>query len=72
MYKLNPKNGRVDGLLKTGKDYVKCNITTMAAQHIIDNGKLNKPKFNDYPINIDDVWHFKGLIPVNNSKKGDK
>lgn len=37
MYKLKNVNGRVNALLRTGKDFVKNNLSVSAAQHIIDN-----------------------------------
>lgn len=40
MYKLKNINGRVNALLRTGKDFVKNNLSVSAAQHIIDTGKL--------------------------------
>lgn len=40
MYKLKNVNGRVNALLRTGKDFVKNNLSVSAAQHIIDTGKL--------------------------------
>ena len=38
MYKLKNVNGRVNALLRTGKDFVKNNLSVSAAQHIIDTG----------------------------------
>ena len=35
MYKLKNVNGRVNALLRTGKDFVKNNLSVSAAQHII-------------------------------------
>ena len=35
MYKLKNVNGRVNCLLRTGKDFVKNNLSVSAAQHII-------------------------------------
>ena len=40
MYKLKNVNGRVNALLRTGKDFVKNNLSVCAAEHIIDTGKL--------------------------------
>lgn len=53
MYKLKNVNGRVNALLRTGKDFVKNNLSVSAAQHIIDTGKLVKSDNPDYPICID-------------------
>lgn len=43
MYKLKNTNGRVNALLRTGKDFVKNNLSVSAAQHIIDTGKRWNP-----------------------------
>lgn len=61
MYKLitNP-DGKVTVLLRSGKDLVKNNISTIAAQHIIDAGKKVKSDLKGYPICIDGLWYFKG------------
>ena len=40
MYKLKSVNGRVNTLLRTGKDFVRNNLSTSAAQHIINCGEL--------------------------------
>ena len=40
MYKLKNTNGRVNALLRTGKDFVKNNLSVSTAQHIIDTGCL--------------------------------
>lgn len=61
MYKLKNVNGRVNALLRTGKDFVKNNLSVSAAQHIIDTGKLVESDNPDYPISapvtvsLDDV-----------------
>ena len=49
MYKLKNVNGRVNALLRTGKDFVKNNLSVSAAQHIIDTGKLVESDNPDYP-----------------------
>lgn len=61
MYKLKNINGRVNSLLKSGKDYVKNSLSISAAQHIIDNGKMVKSDRPDYPICIDKKWYFEGI-----------
>ena len=67
MYKLKNINGRVNALLRTGKDFVKNNLSVSAAQHIIDTGKLVKSDNSDYPICIDNhdiqniKWYFEGV-----------
>lgn len=48
MYKLKNVNGRVNALLRTGKDFVKNNLSVSAAQHIIDTGKLVESDNPDY------------------------
>lgn len=61
MYKLKNVNGRVNSLLRTGKDYVKSNLSVAAAQHIINCGKLVKSDRSDYPICVDGKWYFEGV-----------
>lgn len=73
MYKLKNVNGKVNCLLRTGKDFVKNNISVSAAQHIIDTGKMVESKNPDYPICIDDKWFFEGVeIEEPKSKKKPK
>lgn len=50
MYKLKNTNGRVNALLRTGKDFVKNNLSVSAAQHIIDTGKLVESDNPDYTL----------------------
>lgn len=61
MYKLKNVNGKVNCLLRTGKDFVKNNISVSAAQHIIDTGKMVESENPDYPICIDNKWFFEGV-----------
>lgn len=61
MYKLKNVNGKVNCLLRTGKDFVKNNISVSAAQHIIDTGKMVESENPDYPICVDDKWFFEGV-----------
>lgn len=66
MFKLKKNEyGKVNYLLRTGKDLVKSAMNPMAAQHIIDGGKLTETVNPDYPIAIDDKWFFEGeeIIP---------
>lgn len=60
MYKLKSNNGRVTFLLKTGKDFVKNNMSTSAAQHIIDTGELVESDKPEYPICVSGKWYFEG------------
>ena len=60
MYKLKNVNGRVDALLRTGKDFVKNNLSVSAAQHIINTGKLVESDKPEYPICVDKQWYFEG------------
>lgn len=69
MYKLKNVNGRVNALLRTGKDFVKNNLSVSAAQHIIDTGKLVKSDNPDYPICIDNQWYFEGVEVKKAAKK---
>ena len=59
-YKLKTANGKVEFLLKTGKDFVKNQMAVASAQHIIDTGTMKKSNVEGYPINIDDKWYFAG------------
>lgn len=61
MFKLKKNEyGKVNYLLRTGKDLVKSTMNPMAAQHIIDNGKYTETVDPKYPIAIDDKWFFEG------------
>ncbi len=61
MYKLKKnENGRVNSLLRTGKDFSKNDLSVSAAQHIIDNGTLVESDMPDYPICVDNQWYFEG------------
>lgn len=60
MYKLKAINGRVNFLLRTGKDFVRNNMSTSAAQHIIDTGELVDSDKPDYPICVSGKWYFEG------------
>lgn len=76
MYKLKNVNGRVNCLLRTGKDFVKNNLSVSAAQHIIDTGKLVDSNNPDYPICVDNQWFFEGVemkeATTPTTKKGGK
>lgn len=75
MYKLKNVNGRVNCLLRTGKDFVRNNLSVSAAQHIIDSGTLVESEKSDYPICVDDKWFFEGVELKENApttKKGGK
>lgn len=67
--KLKNVNGRVNALLRTGKDFVKNNLSVSAAQHIIDTGKLVESDNPDYPICIDNQWYFEGVEVKKTAKK---
>ena len=65
--------GKVNYILRTGKDFVKSQMNTMAAQHIIDTGKRTETVSPDYPIAINDNWFFEGEeIIVTKEEKGKK
>jgi hypothetical protein len=70
-YKLKNVNGKVNFLLKTGKDFVKNQMAVASAQHIIDNGTLKESDRPGYPINVDDKWYFEGE-PVGGERKPGK
>ncbi len=80
-YKLKNVNGRVNALLRTGKDFVRHSLSVSAAQHIIDTGKLVDSEKPEYPICVDNSWFFEGEVikeapveeaPVPTPKKGGK
>lgn len=56
------KQGKVNYLLRTGKDLVKSQMNMMTAQSIIDEGLLTKTVDLKYPIAIGDKWFFEGEI----------
>lgn len=62
-------NVDVEALLRTGKDFVKNNLSVSAAQHIIDTGKLVESDNPDYPICIDNQWYFEGVEVKKTAKK---
>lgn len=76
MYKLKSINGRVNALLRTGKDFVKSNVPSSAAQHIINTGTLVESDKPGYSICVDGQWYFEGdeikSAPKNNRGKVDK
>lgn len=59
-YKLKTVNGRVDALLKSGKDLVKTEMSASAAQHILDTSRHIKSEIDGYPIHTEDGWYFAG------------
>ena len=61
MYKLKSVNGRVNALLRTGKDFVRHSLSVSAAQHIIDTGKLVNSEKPEYPICVNNEWFFEGV-----------
>lgn len=67
MYKLKSTNGRVNFLLRTGKDFVRNNMSVSAAQHVIDTGELQTSDKPDYPICVNGKWYFEG-IEVKNTR----
>ena len=60
MYKLKNVNGRVNSLLRTGKDFAKNSLSVSAAQHIIDTGTIVESDNPNYPICVDNQWYFEG------------
>ena len=59
MYKLKSTNGKVKGLLKTGNDFVRNEISVSTAQHIIDTGEVVQSDKPEYPIHVGE-WYFEG------------
>lgn len=72
MYKLKNTNDRVNFLFRTGKDFVRNNMSVSAAQHVIDSGELVESSNPDYPICVSDKWFFEGEEVKENkeSKRG--
>lgn len=60
MYKLKNTNGKVNALLRTGKDFVQTELAISAAQHIIDTGEMTESDNPDYSIRVNDRWYFEG------------
>lgn len=61
--------GKVNYIMRTGKDLVKSHMHPIAVQHIIDNGKPTETIDKKYPIAIDDKWFFEGTIIKNKGAK---
>ena len=61
-HKLKNVNGKVNFLLRSGKDFVKNQMAVASAQHIINNGKIMKSDVKGYPINVDNKWYFEGEV----------
>lgn len=57
--KLKVRNGSVKALLKSGKDFVKTEMSEAEAKHIIDTGKTVRSVRADYPMCIDKIWFFQ-------------
>ena len=70
MYKLKSRDGKVNAMLKTGKDFVRNRIPTEDAQRIMDNGKLVRSSVKDYPICVDKLWYFEG--EYQSTRKGEQ
>lgn len=54
------KDGKVEFLMRTGKDYVMSHMALASAQHILDTGKVSYGIRKDYPISVDDLYFFAG------------
>ena len=56
---LKSKNGKVEFLMRAGKDFVKSTMDEDMAQAIIDKGKeKKKSKINSLSIAVDDKFFF--------------
>jgi hypothetical protein len=51
------------------KDFVKNDLPIALAQQIIDHGETLKPEVDGYPININNKWHFEGVVVKTSKKK---
>ena len=58
-YKLKSNNGKINALLRTGKDFVTDTLTIAAAQHIIDTSEITESDKEGYPIHAGE-WYFEG------------
>lgn len=60
MNKLKEKNGMVDFIAATGKDFVKSQMPTAEAQKLIDNALSVKPshKFDGFNLCVDKQYYF--------------
>lgn len=63
-------NGKVNVLLRSGKDFVSNEMAVAAAQHIIDDGLIEESGKEGYPIKVGE-WYFEGE-PINNLSTGVK
>lgn len=68
--KLKSKNGKVEFLMRAGKDFVKSTMDVDIAQAIIDKGKEKKQsKINGQSIAVDEKFFFP--IEKEKSKKSE-
>lgn len=72
MHKLKNTNGKVNFLLRTGKDFVRNEMSVASAQHIINNGVLKESEVEGYPLNVDDKWFFEGDLMPKSKQEGNK
>jgi uncharacterized protein YneR len=68
-YKLKNVDGKVEFLLRTGKDFVRNTMSVSSAQYIMENGNITKSTKIGYPINVDDTWYFKGEVVPKTPRK---
>lgn len=52
-------NGKINALLRTGKDFVKTELSLRAVNHLIATGELVDSDRPDYPIHVGE-WYFEG------------
>lgn len=67
-YRLKATNGMVKFMLRSGKDFVKNQMSESFARHIITTGIVKESCIEGYPINVDDKWYFEG-IPYSKKKE---
>lgn len=73
MYKLKKNDkGKVTSMLRTGKDFVKNDLSVSAAQHIIETGKVVDSDKAGFPICVDNLWYFEGEEVKAPAAKGGK
>ena len=62
MYELKVKDGKTQFLMKVGKDYVRNEMDVKVARNLMNSGVPTDKVFDEYPINIDNKYHFAGTL----------
>lgn len=73
MYKLKEKDGNVNAILHTGKDFVKTFLSTKGVESLIKSGKVSKgTEIEGYEICVNNEWYFEGTYSADKKKKEEK